>query len=67
MYTSSMWQHVEIFNSFLDVFCNSRIQLEWGPSFILGQGNLQFVIRVASIPFYEDIILEGTINHISRH
>ena len=35
------------------------LNIECSPSFILGQGNLQFVIRVASIPFYEDIILEG--------
>ena len=44
---------------FLNLFCYSRIKVERSPSFILGQGNLQFVIRVASIPFYEDIILEG--------
>ena len=57
--TSSMWQHVEIFNSFFNLFCYSRIKVERSQSFILGQGNLQFVIRVASILFYEDIILEG--------
>ena len=57
--TSSMWQHVEILIPFLSFFCYSRIKIERSPSFILGQGNLQFVIRVASIPFYEDIILVG--------